>query len=678
MTRLRILIVAAAALPVLALFAAPSRAAEAPPPGLHHEIAVSIDPEARRLSATVVTKVPPGFSGALYLAGSYEVTEASATVGATTGGATTGAGPTPRPLGQSRDGAWRKFTLPAGATGLRLAYRGPLPPFDPQGTVGPAAGPEGAFLPAGGGWTPDDFGPTPPTWRLTVESVGPFTALATGKTESEEAGPKSWRGRFSEDRPVESPSLFVGPWTVTERMQGGVRYRTYLHPEQAALAGGLIDTAAQAIERYAAAIGPYPFAGFSIVSAPLPVGLGYPGMTYIGRQVLPLPFVRDRSLAHEALHNWWGNGVRIDPERGNWAEGLTTYMADHAVAEIERPATAAAIRLDWLRDFAALPAERETGLRACRNRRHDAQQVICYGKAAMLFHMLRQEIGDQAFADGAKEFWRRRQFRNADWDDLRGAFETVSKRDLAAFFSQWLDRPGAPSVRLTDAVADGRKVTLRLSLPGQPWRLRLPVRVETENGPETHVVETGQATETATLTVAARPLRVTVDPDHDVFRRLEPGETPLILRDFTLRRQMAAAVLGGGEDREAGLALVEALFPDGVSPVTAGGLTAGEAPLAVVGVVRDVADALNKLGIKSPLSVSARVTGKAWTARTRTGRPVLVIEANDAAALAAMARPLPHYRRESWITFNGRSALGHGTWSAGDGGLSRSFESTAK
>jgi aminopeptidase N len=676
MTRLRILIVAAAVLPVLALFVAGARAAEAPPPppGLHHEIAVSIDPEARRLSATVATKIPPGFSGALYLAGSYEVTEASATVGTTAGGAA----PTPRPLGQSRDGAWRKFTLPAGATGLRLAYRGPLPPFDPQGTVGPAAGPEGAFLPAGGGWTPDDFGPTPPTWRLTVDSVGPFVALAGGKTESEEAGPKSWRGRFSEDRPVESPSLFIGPWTVTERTVGGVRYRTYLHPEQAALAGGLIDTAAQAIERYAAAIGPYPFTGFSIVSAPIPVGLGYPGMTYIGRQVLPLPFVRDRSLAHEALHNWWGNGVRIDPERGNWAEGLTTYMADHAVAEMERPATAAAIRLDWLRDFAALPVERETGLRACRNRRHDAQQVICYGKAAMLFHMLRQEIGDQAFADGAKEFWRRRQFRNADWDDLRGAFEAASKRDLAAFFSQWLDRPGAPSVRLTDAVADGRKVTLRLSLPGQPWRLRLPVRVETENGPETHVVETGQAAETATLTVAAKPLRVTVDPDHDVFRRLEPGETPLILRDFTLRRQMAAAVLGGGEDREAGAALVEALFPDGVSPVTTGGLTAGEAPLAVVGVVRDVADALNKLGIKSPLSVSARVTGKAWTARTRTGRPVLVIEANDAAALAAMARPLPHYRRESWITFNGRSALGHGTWSAGDGGLSRSFESTAK
>ena len=296
----------------------------------------------------------------------------------------------------------------------------------------------------------------------------------------------------------------------------------------------------------------------------------------------------------------------------------------------------------------------------------------------MLFHMLRLEIGDQAFAEGARVFWARQQFKSADWNDLRAAFESASGRSLEAFFSQWLDRPGAPFLRLAEAAADGHKVTLKLASPNPPWRLRAPVRIDTENGPERHVIEATQASESVTFTTAAKPLRVTVDPDHDVFRRLEQGETPLILRDFTLRRQMATAALGTGDDREAGKALAEGLFPDGIVLVPTSAITAGDEPLTVVGTSRDVADALARLGVKSPLSASARVTAKAWPARTRAGRPILVIEGADAAALAAMARPLPHYRRESWVTFNGRSMLGRGVWTSGDGGLSRALDGTGK
>lgn len=656
--------VAVLLLVVVAAMVGEAGAQSAASPALRHDVTVSVDPAARRLSATATTSLPTGFSGAFYLSAAFEIVEATAS-------------PSGKPI-LSREGAWRRIVPPAGAVSIRLSYRGPLPPFDPQGLAAPGAGPEGAFLPAGGGWTPDDFGPTPAAWRLSVEVNGPFVAVATGKLEGEETAPNRYRGRFSEDRAVESPSLFIGPWTVTERAHNGVRYRAYLHPEQSGLAAGLIDAAALAIDRYSVAIGPYPFAGFSILSAPLPVGLGYPGLTYIGRQVLPLPFVRDRSLAHEALHNWWGNGVRIAPERGNWAEGLTTYMADHAVAELERPAAAAAIRLDWLRDFAALPPEREMGLRACRSKRHDAQQVICYGKAAMLFHMLRREIGDAAFTEGVRVFWKRRQFQSADWEDLRAAFEAAAKRDLAGFFRQWIDRPGAPSLRLAEATADGRKVTVKLQQSEQPWLLRVPLRLETEAGVESHFVELSQTAQTATFTAGAKPLKVQADPDHDVFRRLEMGETPLIVRDFTLRRRVATLTLGGSAEREAAEALAAALFADGVAPVNATAAISGEEPLAVIGPSREVTEFLNRLGVKSPLATSARVTGRAWTGRTRSGRAILAAEANDAESLAAMARPLPHYRRESWITFNGRSVLGHGVWAAGDGGLVRSLDAAAK
>lgn len=687
--------VAAALLAAAALLDAPANAAAPPAPangaaGLDLDLAVTVDPAARRLSATATVRLPPGFSGAVFLHPAFDVTEAVAVRGA--GGdakppkpGTAPQSPTPQgpvaqsPVAQSMENGWRRFAVPAGTAALKLTYRGALPALEPQNPAA-GAGPEGAFLPAGSGWAPDDFGPIPPTWRLTLETPGGFVGVADGKLEQEDAAADHYRGRFSESRPVESPSVFVGPWTVTEQTRGGVRYRAYLHADQTGLAAGLIDAAAQATARYADQIGPYPFAGFSIVSAPLPVGLGFPGLTYIGRQVLPLPFVRDRSLAHEVLHNWWGNGVRVDTAQGNWAEGLTTYMADHAVAEMDRPAAAAAIRLDWLRDFAALPADREIGLRDCRNRRHDAQQVVCYGKAAMVFHMLRREIGDDAFAEGAREFWRRRQFAAAGWDDLRAAFETAAKRDLTGFFAQWLDRPGAPSLRLTDVAVDPAGVaTVKLAQTSPPWSLQVPLRVDGDQGAATATATFNESTMTATLPAApvvGKPLRVTVDPDHDAFRRLEPGETPLIVRDFTLRRQVATVVLGGAAEREAGRAVTAALFSGADAPAAPAAALTGDGPLAVLGISKDVAELTARLGVKSPLSTSPRVTGRAWTARTRSGRPVLIVEANDAAALAALALPLPHYRRESWVTFNGRTALGRGVWPTGDGGLSRSLETT--
>jgi len=42
--------------------------------------------------------------------------------------------------------------------------------------------------------------------------------------------------------------------------------------------------------------------------------------------VVRLPFIPETSLGHEILHQWFGNLVYIDYAKGNWAEGLTTYL----------------------------------------------------------------------------------------------------------------------------------------------------------------------------------------------------------------------------------------------------------------------------------------------------------------------------------------------------------------
>jgi hypothetical protein len=41
---------------------------------------------------------------------------------------------------------------------------------------------------------------------------------------------------------------------------------------------------------------------------------------------------------------------------------------------------------------------------------------------------------------------------------------------------------------------------------------------------------------------------------------------------------------------------------------------------------------------------------------------VLVIEAEDAAALVALLGPLPHYGRQSWLAFRADQAVAKGIW----------------
>ena len=71
----------------------------------------------------------------------------------------------------------------------------------------------------------------------------------------------------------------------------------------------------------------------------------------------------------------------------------------------------------------------------------------------MLFHMLRRQLGDEAFREGLSSFYSKQRGRRASFDDLRAAFESSSEIKLEPFFTQWTRRTGAPRLALRDVVA---------------------------------------------------------------------------------------------------------------------------------------------------------------------------------------------------------------------------------
>ncbi|HZM34819.1 MAG TPA: M1 family aminopeptidase [Burkholderiales bacterium] len=553
--------------------------------------------------------------------------------------------------------------LPGGA--LRIEYGGVLPALergiDFRGALQaqpPMVSPEGSFLGAGSGWYPQ---PAPLfTYRVNVEVPAGQRALVAGRLVAERAAGASYQALFEHAHPAEGIDLMAGPYEVRERfvaLAGGtrVRLRTYFFPELAPLAEGYLDDSQAYLQRYSSLIGAYPFSGFSVVASPLPSGFGMPTLTYLGAQVLRLPFIRATSLPHEVLHNWWGNGVLVETARGNWSEGLTTFMADYALREGESADAAREMRLGWLRDLAALDPSAARPLASFRSRQHGADAVVGYGKSAMLFFMLRDAIGEQAFSRGIRRFWEQNRYRTASWRELRRVFEQEAGLSLERFFAQWLERPGAPEVRIASARHDGR-LKLEIVQEAPPYVLRLPVEVLAENRSEIQWIEISQERESLTLDVGQRPRAVRLDPDLRVYRLLDPGELPPILRQWILARSPEVMVVTQG--LEEAPALAHRFFESPFRVID----EAGEQPLLIVGLHEDVDAALARLGLPPrPAALAGRGTAQVWTVRG-SATPVAVVSATDAASLAALERPLPHYGAQSWLVFEGSRALARGSW----------------
>lgn len=587
-----------------------------------------------------------------------------------------------KPIDHERRNGHLVLNIPdTGDREIHFRLKGRIPPLTAKPGGGQAlavSGDAGTYLPANAAWFPLTRHHTV-RYRLDVSTPAPYRARATGRLTEETESGDHHRSVFVSEDASEPPSLFAGAYHVKEELAAGIRIRTYLHPEVAGLADVYLERSRLYLDKFSKAIGAYPYADFSLVASPLPVGLGFPGIAYVGRRVLPLPFMRGRSLAHEIAHNWWGNAVGVEYESGNWAEGLTTFMADYGLALDAGPAEARLMRTEWLRDYAALPRSRDTAITAFVSKRHDAAQVIGYNKAAYVFHMLSREIGGDAFSRGIRVFWRSNEGRRASWADIQQAFEKSAKRDLDWFFGQWLTRPGAPQLQLHQVEKhrqDGAYVIrFDIEQPPPAYRLTLPIAADLATGWIVKDVVLDRPRKSFELTFEGNPRSLTVDPDFHVFRRLAPEESPPVLRDILLAPDAAVRIESDNHAFAAAAArLAERLLDVRRKPGSLTGQDTDSKPLLVIGETRRLSAYLETLGAAAiETAPLAGGTARAWTFRRPEGTPVLVVSADDTNALLAVMRPLPHYKRRSFIIFDGPKAIDKGTWPMDDGPLVHRF-----
>ncbi|MBE0599390.1 MAG: M1 family peptidase, partial [Desulfuromonadales bacterium] len=354
-----------------------------------------------------------------------------------------------------RNGRLRVELPPSQRTGeitLQIDYRAvfadqapatPLNTEDPGYGVTGTISPHGAFLGGSAGWYPQLPGSLP-TFRLRVEAPG-MLAVSSGRLLEAVPGRTVWET----STPVRALALAAGPYQQHAARAGEVPVYAFFYRQSSDLAATYLQAAEDYLQLYQELFGPYPFAKFAVAENFFPTGYGFPSWTLLGSTVVRLPFIVATSLGHEIAHCWWGNGVWVDYRQGNWSEGLTTYVAEHLYQERQSPEAAREHRLKILRDYASLVSARnEIPLSAFVSRTTAAEQAIGYGKAAMVFHMARQQIGDGPFWQGLRQLAGEKLFQEVSWGDFALAFGRVGQTDLGDFFRQWVQRPGAPVLRL--------------------------------------------------------------------------------------------------------------------------------------------------------------------------------------------------------------------------------------
>lgn len=506
-----------------------------------------------------------------------------------------------------------------------------------------------------GGWYP--YVEAASAYSLSVRVPEGFTVISEADSIARTQEGDVTMFEFTLNSPVEGVTMVAGRYDMLAEQVGGVSVETYFMSGDESLARSYLDYSIRYIKAYSTLIGPFPYGRFAVVEGMLPTGYSMPTYTLMGQSVVRLPFIVKTSLGHEVLHQWFGNSVRTTG--GNWAEGLVAYMADHYYEELN--GTGAAHRKRLLLDYASyVPRGSALSLADFAWRTDLATRSVGYGKGAMVFNMLRREVGDDAFMRGLRDLYSGWRDRAAGWDALREVFEGASGRELGWFFDQWVTRPGVLELSIDEVrhlrLEQGNRVSFVVSQGGGEVRdFLLPVSVITDAGVLEDAVRVEKKTQAFELPVKGEPREIVFDRDYDLMRTPGRAETPATV-SMLIGGGSGLIVLPDSDEAAAAYApIVGAFEARGYKSVREGELKYGLLASGPSIVCREASGAINMIFGSAPADPSpeAGVSMEVLRNPLSPDEAMAIVRVSSVAEAEAGAGKIPHYGRYSRLAFTG-------------------------
>jgi tetratricopeptide (TPR) repeat protein len=393
------------------------------------------------------------------------------------------------------------------------------------------------------------------TFRLNVPDT--FAVAGTGKASA----PTPMAAKNSVEGPrllytFECKSLaphgtFVaGNLQLNPKQAEGINVSVYAPRAASANAQDFASSVARSAIIFSDMFGPIPDPTFTVIQIPDGTlrDFAAPGVLLLSQRIWD-PKGSDRTIARLVASQWWGIQVMPATPSDVWiSDGLARY-SEALYAEQNAGKEAGLRAVDEFAVGALMYEDAAPIAQAARLVPYSPDyRSVVQNKGAMLFHMLRAQMGDLAFKSALHDFYFQFAERSARIED----FENIAERhaqaalkpqqdppNLRGFFAQWLNSTGVPEFTLEYVVyrtPKGFRVNGKIKQPLDTFRMPVELRIDTEGNPELKTVDVIGTESGFTVETFGRPKPggIKVDPNN------------LILKGSTSLR--ARAAIARGED----------------------------------------------------------------------------------------------------------------------------------
>jgi len=504
-------------------------------------------------------------------------------------------------------------------------------------------------------------------FKLTANIPENWESISDGNRLSDKTkdGRKiqSWGNPFKNNGNMFMAAPFVTRSTWVE----DIEVACYFFEADTGLFDQYLPATAGYIQQYSELIGPYPYERFTVVENFFPTGYGMPAWTLLGQQVIRLPFIVYTSLGHEVLHNWWGNSVYVDYERGNWCESATVYGADYRYKLQRGPDAAKTYRKDILKQYMSyVTEENDFPIRKFIGRTSPETRTIGYNKAMMVYHMIEEEIGTDAFFDAWKKINTKYIGEKISWEEWIAMFEETSGLNLNDILPQWIDQRGAPVLNMRIEGVNENIIHLTLlEESGNNYRLNVPIHFD--NGFDTTFVLNSPSA-SYSMKIPDGATTISVDPEFHLFRKLFPEEIePILSAALGNKNKEFFANKNGDYFKQFGDNVSESnvnIYPfqkidssdKSILPVI---LNWKDSVSYISDRIEITDEHISIAGNKYPKAGHTFIlTGQNWNGY----KTVLKVFTEDFESLPRIGQLVPHYGKYSYLVFKGAKNVGKGQW----------------
>jgi len=329
-------------------------------------------------------------------------------------------------------------------------------------------------------------------------------------------------------------TFVAGNLQLNPKQAEGIDVSVYAPREDSTNAQGFADDVARAVTTFSDLFGALPDPSMTVIQ--LPDGtvrdFSAPGVLLLAHHLWQ-PKLAERTIARLVAQQWFGNSVLPASTADVWVtDGLSRYC-EELYAEQSAGKEAGLKAVD---EFAVGALMYEDAAPIAQSARlipytSDYRSVVL-NKGAMVFHMLRAQMGDVAFKSLLHDFAARYAGKNARIDDFINLAEQQLQAslkpgeappNLRGFFAEWLNSTGVPEFT-TDFVvyrtAKGFRIVGKIKQPLDTFAMPVELRIDTEGNPELKTIDVlGQETPFTVETFGRpKPGGIKIDPNNFILK----------------------------------------------------------------------------------------------------------------------------------------------------------------